>query len=122
MAKQLFSNNAETTVGVQLAIAATSLTVATGAGAKFSSPTGGDYELITLIASNTDFEVVKMTARSGDVLTIERGVEGTARQWEVGETVSARVTKATMEGVAHNPRVGYEFQDWYETHYEYTFT
>ncbi|NOQ30258.1 MAG: hypothetical protein GQ570_03950 [Helicobacteraceae bacterium] len=93
---QLFSNNANTVVAVQLGIADTVLILSVGSGAKFSSPTAGDYELITLYVSDTIYEVVQCTGRSNDVLTIVRGVEGTAQQWLVGTKVSSRITKKTL--------------------------
>ncbi|NOQ30257.1 MAG: hypothetical protein GQ570_03945 [Helicobacteraceae bacterium] len=102
MPDQLFSNIAETTLASQLPIAATEMVLSAGGGDKFNSPTSGDYELITLIASDQDYEVVQCTGRVGDTLTIIREVEGVARQWEAGEKVSARITKKTMEDVIAN--------------------
>lgn len=79
MKNQLFSNNTSTNLALPLAIAATSITVLTGKGAAFSSPVGDFFEMLTIEESG-DFEIVKMTARVGDVLTIERAHQGTTAQ------------------------------------------
>lgn len=97
MAKQLFSNNASTTLAVAINAAATSIVVASGKGALFNAPTGGDYELVTL-SDSTNTEVVKVTARSTDTLTVTRAQEGTtAQSFAIGAKVEARVTKGTLE-------------------------
>lgn len=61
---QLFSNNAETALGAQLTVGATTLQVATNFGSLFRGPNPalGEYELITL-ANNTFQEIVKCTQR-----------------------------------------------------------
>jgi hypothetical protein len=98
MAKQIFSNNAETTIAAQCAIGSNTLVVAAGTGSFFRSPGTDEFELITLSRSPNDFEIVRCTSRSGDSLFIERGQEATiAKQWEIGEYASARVTRGTME-------------------------
>lgn len=106
----LYTNLANSTVAVTLTNVGTSLTVAAGDGAKFASPTGGDHQVITLYASDTDFEIVHCTARSGDVLTITRAQEGTtSRQWEIGEVVSARITKGILENLGPVSWAGLNF-------------
>jgi hypothetical protein len=99
MPVQLFTNNAVTTVGVALGIGATSLTVDTGDGALFPSPTGGDWFYLTL-ESGASREIVQCTARAGDVLTIVRAQEGTSDQsWSIGDSAELRVTKAFLDRV-----------------------
>jgi len=97
----LFANNAATTVASALSNVATSLTVASGKGALFPAITGTDYFMLTLTqsGSETTWEIVKVTARSGDVLTIVRGQEGTtAAAWAVGDKAELRVTVSTLLG------------------------
>ena len=97
MAKQLFSNNATTTLSANITNVATSISVVTGKGELFASPTGGDYELLT-ITDGTNYEIVKCTARSTDTLTVTRAQEGTtARTWSAGATVAGYITKGTLE-------------------------
>jgi len=60
----------------------TSLTVATGDGALLPDPSvDGAYNLTIFeglqVTGSTDFEIVRVTARSGDVLTVTRGQEST---------------------------------------------
>ena len=94
---QLFTNNAATTIATTaLTAVATSVTVASGAGALFPSPTNGDFALITLAqagATETSWEIVRLTARTADVLTIVRGQENTtAAAWNIGDKVELRAT------------------------------
>jgi len=91
---QLFSNNVDTQLSAPLTDVATSATLADGSG--LNTPTGGDYELLTLI-DGTTVEIVKMTARSGNTITITRAQEGTtAIAWSTGARVFAGVTAATL--------------------------
>lgn len=98
---QMFSNNASSTLASGINAGNTSITVQTGHGSKFPSPTlGTDYFLATL-SSGSAIEIIKCTARSGDVLTITRAQEGTtAQSWSSGTTVvDMRITKGTMENI-----------------------
>lgn len=67
---QLFSNNASTTLSAGISNAVT--TIAVVDGSLFQSPTGGDFELLT-ITDGTNWEVVKVTARATNTLTVVRG-------------------------------------------------
>ena len=70
---QLFENNAWGTLAATITDAAVSLTLTAGQGARFPTPTGGDYFLLTLIdldggGAEFAWEIVKVTARSTDTL------------------------------------------------------
>lgn len=94
---QLFSNNVDTTLASTLSDVATSAALTDGAG--LQSPTGGDYELLTLAAAG-NYEIVRVTARSTNTVTITRAQEGTtARSWSAGTRVFAGVTAATLTGL-----------------------
>lgn len=96
---QLFSNNANTLLDATITAGATSLTVSTGDGAEFQSPTDGDFELITL-SDGVNIEIMKVTARSSDVFTVVRGQEGTAAfAFVAGAIVEGRVTADTLAGL-----------------------
>lgn len=100
---QLFANNAVSTLAADITLNQTSLTLATGTGAKFPSPTGGDYFLLTLVGftagKESSWEIVRVTARTTDVLTIIRAQEGTAAQeWGIDTPVSLRVTASQISG------------------------
>lgn len=104
MAQPLFTNNAATTLASGITNVSTTLTVAAGQGVLFPSPTGGNYSYITLInAAGTVLEIVKLTARSTDTLTITRGQEGTtASAFSTGDKVELRVTAAGMSDTFAN--------------------
>src|SRR4029079_11421039 len=74
---RLFTNNAATTLASDITNSATSLTVQTGKGALFPSPSSPDFFLCTL-DDGTNVEVVKVTARSSDTFTIVRGLDNTS--------------------------------------------
>lgn len=92
-----FANNASTTLGSGISPTATTITVATGTGAQFPVLAAGQYFTATLIASGsstgTPNEIVRVTARTGDTMTVVRGQEGTTAQtWSVGDTFANFVT------------------------------
>jgi len=94
---QLFTNNAATTLASGLAAGGTSLTVASGKGALFPSPDyggAGEYALLTLVrASDGAVEVVLLSSRTADVLSVIRAQEGTtALDFLTGDKVELRIT------------------------------
>ena len=96
---QLFHNDPTgTTLAVALASGATSATVADGSA--MASPAAGQYERLT-ITDGTNIEIVTLTARSGNVLTIAREQEGTTSpaSFSIGAVVQARVTAETLAGM-----------------------
>lgn len=100
---QLFSNNASTTLSAGINNTVTSIAVTNGS--VFQSPTGGDFELLT-ITDGTNWEVVKVTARATNTLTVVRGFEGTAQSWNSGAKVEGRVTKSTLNRLIQNNATG----------------
>lgn len=100
-----FANNATSTLASGITNVATSITLATGTGSRFPSPTGSQYFMATLVnAAGTQVEVVKVTARSGDVLTVTRaqeaiaGTAATAYAFSAGDKIEARLTAGLMGG------------------------
>ncbi|MBC3906204.1 hypothetical protein [Undibacterium umbellatum] len=98
---QLFTNNATSVLAAGITSVATSLTVATGDGAKFPNPTVGDTFLVTLYklsgVTETSYEIVKCTARVGDTLTVVRAQEGTTgTAYATGDNVALRLTAGSM--------------------------
>lgn len=92
---QLFTDNAFSTLASSIGSGATSISLATGEGARFPSPSGGDYFDLTLTqaGSETQWEIVRCTARSSDTLTVTRGQEGTsALGWTAGDKAEIRIT------------------------------
>lgn len=103
---QLFTNNATSLLASSFSAVATSLVVTTGHGARFPNPTGGDYFLLTLIGvdgngNENAWEIVKVTARSTDTMTVTRAQEGTtAVLWAASTRVELRSTAGTLGGLA----------------------
>lgn len=96
-----FSNNGHSTLASSLTTSATSITLASGHGARFPSLTGSEYFYATLIDSSNNLEIVKVTARSSDVLTVTRAQESTtARAYAVGDRVELRVTAQGLVDLA----------------------
>lgn len=99
----LLANNATSKLASSLTAAATTLSVTTGEGAKFPSPTGGDWFPLTLIKSSGALEILRCTARSGDVFTVTRAQEGTAAQaFSAGDRVEVRLTKAVIDDLTNS--------------------
>lgn len=71
------TNNAFSTVPAGVSSTTTSITVATGDGAKFPVLGGGDSFYLTLVDVNNNFEIVQVTARTDDTMSIVRGQGGT---------------------------------------------
>ena len=95
-----FANNASTTLASGITDLATSMTVATGDGALFPSISGAEYFYCTIVAANGTLEIVKCTARTGDVFTIERAQEGTtAVAFSTGATVENRMTAGSFDDI-----------------------
>ncbi|NEU82585.1 hypothetical protein G1O98_26955 [Nostoc sp. UIC10630] len=74
----------------------TSITLSTGSGTDFPSPVAPGRILLTLTnGSSSKLEIVECTQRSGDILTVERGALGTAKQtFNAGDRVILRLTPA----------------------------
>jgi hypothetical protein len=88
MSNILFANNASTILAAPISSGATSCTVTTGTGALFPNPSGGQYFCMTFVDAATGLlnEIVHVTARSGDTMTIQRAQEGTtALAWLAGD-------------------------------------
>jgi hypothetical protein len=86
-------NNAFGVLLISINTSATSITLQTGQGANFPSLGAGDYFYATLIDTSNNLEIVKVTARTGDVLTVVRAQEGTsARSYAVGDRIELRLT------------------------------
>lgn len=91
------SNNALSKLAANITSSATSLTVATGDGAKFPTLAANQYFMATLVKSTGTFEIVKCTARSGDTLTIVRAQEGTtASAFTTADRIEHRLTAGSL--------------------------
>ncbi len=108
--KQLFANNATTTLATSLGVFDSILYVATGTGGLFPNPVvGKEYFLVTLELAGT-IEIVRCTSRTNDALTIDtRGMEGTiAASFAAGAAVECRTTATTLSSMAKKEERLYE--------------
>lgn len=100
----LAANNAQTVISTGISASATSVSLATGTGDLFPSPTlGTNYFKLTFIDAATEQlnEIVHVSARSGDVLTIIRGQEGTIpRAWSVNDIAANMMTAGSFSLLA----------------------
>lgn len=103
----LYTNNASSTLAAGILAGATSLSVQTGHGARFPSPSGGDFFYVTLADTAGNIEICRVTARSTDSMTIVRAQDGTsARAWNSADRVELRVTKAMLDDFKTDARTG----------------
>jgi hypothetical protein len=91
------ANNASTSLAASIASSDLAITVNPGTGGIFPSVTAGsgDYFYGTLQNASGAVEVVKVTNRTGDTLTVTRGVDNTtAALWSVGDKFEIRPVAA----------------------------
>lgn len=101
-----WANNATTTIASGISDSATTITVAGASGALFPNAGSGDYFYATLNNSNNDIEIVKVTGRSGDVMTVVRGQDGTtAAAWVGGDKFELRPTAAGLTAAAEGENI-----------------
>jgi microcystin-dependent protein len=93
-------NNASSTLAGAILAADTSFSVAAGEGAKFPALSAGQWFPLTVVDSSANLETMKCTARSGDVLTVSRGQEGTtAAAFTSGSRVDLRITAGAIADI-----------------------
>lgn len=93
-----YTNFVSTKLAAPLSAVDTTMSVEGGAGAKFPVLAAGDYTLCVLTGTNGAVEIVKVTAVSGDVLTIERAQENTQNaSFAVGTSVQIRFTAGALQ-------------------------
>lgn len=96
----LLKNNAVSRLAASITTGATSLSVTAGDGAKFPAPGAGDWFPLTLVKADGSLEILRCTARSGDVLTVTRAQEGTAAlAFTSGDRAELRITAAALNTV-----------------------
>jgi hypothetical protein len=102
----LAANNAQTVLAAGISASATSLTVNSGTGSLFPAPSDGvSFFKLTLIDAATGqlTEIMHVTARTGDTMTIERGQEGTtARAWSANDIAANMMTAGTLNYILDN--------------------
>ena len=96
----LFKNNATATIAATINNSTTTIVLSAGLGSLFPSPSGGSYFYGTLFDSANNYEIVKVTARSTDTLTVVRGQDNTtALSFNAGSGFAMRPTAAIFENL-----------------------
>lgn len=97
----IFRNNATSTLAAAIASSDTELTVQAADADKFPDIAEGEWFPLTL-SQGASMEVLKVTARSGAVLTVERGKEETtALDLPAGARVDSRVTADALAALPY---------------------
>jgi hypothetical protein len=95
-----FSNVATAPIATSISNSVTSIAVTAGLGALFPSLSAGEVFSAVLFDSSNNVEFVRVTARSGDVLTVVRGQEGSlARAFAAASRLELRVTAAALANI-----------------------
>jgi hypothetical protein len=93
-----FTNNAFSTLASSINTSAVTISLAAGTGSRFPTLGGGDFFFGTLIDASNNLEIVRVTARSGDTLTVVRGQDGTsARSYAAGDRIELRPVAAAWD-------------------------
>ena len=92
-----WTNNPSGTLAAGIAPGDTSVTLGSGQGSLFPLLTGAQYSKATIEDVGGNIEVVHITARAGDVLTVARAQEGTvALDFASGSRFELRVTAGAL--------------------------
>lgn len=98
MAEIVFKNFAYGQLATSVSPTTTTLVLESGQGARFPSITGDNFYYITLENVDLVREIVKVTGRTNDTLTVVRGQDNTtAQSWAAGDVVAQRLNAATIE-------------------------
>lgn len=105
-----FKNNAGSKLAGVLTSDATTITVLTGTGANFPSISSDkDYFHATIVGDNGDMEIVRVTAVSGDTLTVIRAQEDTtAKEWPANTRIENRITAEFLNQVATGDTIKFD--------------
>jgi hypothetical protein len=91
----ILKNNAFSTLATAITASDTGIVVANGSA--FPALSAGEYFYITLVSQAGTTEIIKVTARVGNSMTVVRAQDGsTAATFQVGALVEMRVTSASI--------------------------
>lgn len=94
------TNNAISRLSANILATDLTISVIPGDGAAFPSLSTGDWFPATIISETGAYEIVRVTSRTGDVMTIERAQETTiARGFTAGDRFEHRLTAAAFLAV-----------------------
>ena len=96
------TNNAFGTLNAGINSSATTIVLTAGQGARFPTLSAGDYFYATLIDTSNNLEIVKVTARSTDTMTVVRGQDNTtARAYSTNDRFELRPTAALFNELSN---------------------
>jgi hypothetical protein len=92
-----FTNNASATLAASINSTVTSLSVTTGQGSRFPTLLAGDYFYATLVDSSNNIEIIKVTNRVTDTMTVVRAQDGTiGRSFLANDRIELRPVAAAF--------------------------
>ncbi len=95
----ILKNNASSTLATAITTSDTGVVVANGS--QFPAIAAGEYFYVTLVSQAGQTEIVKVTARVGNSMTVVRAQDGSsAASFQVGTLVDMRVNAATVNDLA----------------------
>ena len=93
-------NNAFGTISAGISTSDTTIVLDTGQGARFPTLGSGEYFFGTLVDTSNNLEIVEVTARSTDSMTVTRAQDNTtARAFAIGDRFELRPTAALFEAI-----------------------
>jgi len=92
------ANNAFGTLNTGITSSDTTIVLNTGEGARFPSLSAGDYFFATLIDTTNNLEIVKVTARSTDTMTVVRGTAALFDEFASRATTGKAIAMAIVFG------------------------
>lgn len=94
------TNNAFGTLNAGITSSSTTIVLNSGEGARFPTLGAGDYFYATLIDTSNNLEIVKVTARSTDTMTVVRAQDNTtARAYSTNDRFELRPTAALFNEI-----------------------
>ncbi|UYZ08265.1 hypothetical protein CFBP5507_04455 [Agrobacterium salinitolerans] len=96
------ANNAVSTLAASITDTAVTLSVQAADAGKFPVLAEGDWHPATIIDAANNLEIVHVTARAGNVLTVLRAQEGTtAKSFVSGARIDLRITAGAIAALAN---------------------
>jgi hypothetical protein len=100
-----FTNNASATLATSINTSVTTIQVTAGQGAQFPTLGAGDFFFATLTDSSNNIEIVKVTSRSSDTLTVVRGQDNTNQKaYVAGDKIELRITAAGLAAIYNDAK------------------
>jgi hypothetical protein len=96
MGNNLFANNAVGALASSINSSVTEITLGSGEGALFPTPTGDEYFYVVVYDASNNREIMKVTSKATNTFTVVRGQDGTsARSFAANDAVELRMVAAS---------------------------